>query len=77
MADRKNISLSKEVKKRADAIIKARGFSGLSDLIQTLIREEFERRKPDEPNEPPVKNPQEPRTDKGYKIPQIVKSGKL
>jgi hypothetical protein len=24
-----------------------------------------------------AKNPQEPRTDKGYKIPQIVKSGKL
>jgi hypothetical protein len=43
---RKNISLSSQVEERAKAIIKARGFDGLSDLIAALVREEFERRHP-------------------------------
>lgn len=41
---RKNISLSEPIQKRAKAIIFERGFNGLSDLIGTLIREDFERR---------------------------------
>ena len=41
---RKNISLHDEVEKRAEELIRARGFSGLSDLVQSLIREEYERR---------------------------------
>lgn len=45
-AERINISLSEEVEARAQKIIDARGFSGLSDLLQALIREEYERRNP-------------------------------
>lgn len=41
---RKNISISDPIEKRAEELIRARGFSGLSDLIATLIREEWERR---------------------------------
>jgi hypothetical protein len=43
---RKNISLSQQVEERAKAIIEARGFDGLSDLLAALIREEYERRQP-------------------------------
>lgn len=43
-----NISLTRQIKRRADEIIRARGFAGpgLSDCVQTLIREEYERRSP-------------------------------
>lgn len=43
---RKNISLNEVMEERAQALIRARGFSGLSDLLATLIREEYERRHP-------------------------------
>lgn len=43
-AKRKQISLSEQIEARADDIILARGFDGLSDLLATLIREEWERR---------------------------------
>lgn len=46
---RKNISLHEEIDRRAEAIIAARGFAGLSDLIAGLIREEYERRGLDKP----------------------------
>jgi hypothetical protein len=45
-AKRRNVSLSAQVEARAEQIIKARGFDGLSDMVQTLIREEYERRHP-------------------------------
>lgn len=41
---RKNISLTKPIDERAAKLIEARGFTGLSDLIAVLVREEFERR---------------------------------
>ena len=41
---RKNISLSEQIEQRAQAVIESRGFSGLSDLIAVLVREEYERR---------------------------------
>jgi hypothetical protein len=41
---RKNISLPEAINDRAKELIAARGFSGLSDLIAVLIREEYERR---------------------------------
>lgn len=43
---RKNISLTQPVEDRAAAIMEARGFNGLSDMIATLVREEYERRHP-------------------------------
>jgi hypothetical protein len=43
---RKNISLSHSIEERAKRIIEARGFTGLSDLVAALIREEYERRNP-------------------------------
>jgi len=60
---RKNISLSEPIEERAQQLIKARGFSGLSDMLATLIREEYERRHPPtlqegqapgEPGKPPA-----------------------
>jgi len=41
---RKNISISEAIEGRAQQLIHARGFRGLSDLIDALIREEYERR---------------------------------
>ena len=49
---RKQISLSDAIDERAKAIIKARGFSGLSGLLDALIREEYERRYPPIISEP-------------------------
>jgi hypothetical protein len=43
---RKNISVHQQIDERANKIIERRGFSGLSDLIAALIREEYERRFP-------------------------------
>lgn len=41
---RKNISLTEPIDARAQEIIRRRGFTGLSDMIATLVREEYERR---------------------------------
>jgi hypothetical protein len=41
---RKNVSLTKPIDARAEKIITTRGFTGLSDMIAVLVREEFERR---------------------------------
>lgn len=41
---RKNLSFSDEVEKRANAIMQERGLDGLSELFQTLVREEYDRR---------------------------------
>jgi hypothetical protein len=41
---RKQISLTDPVEERAKSIINRRGFNGLSDMIATLVREEYERR---------------------------------
>lgn len=41
---RKNISFSPKIEERAQAIIRERGFDGLSDLFAALVREEYERR---------------------------------
>jgi len=43
---RKNISLNLIIQERAEALIKLRGFTGLSDLLSSLIREEWERGHP-------------------------------
>lgn len=43
---RKNVSLPSAIQKRAKEIIKVRGFNGLSDCLQALVREEYERRTP-------------------------------
>jgi hypothetical protein len=45
---RKNVSLSLPIEARAQELIRARGFQGMSDLLATLIREEYERRQPPE-----------------------------
>lgn len=57
---RKNISLSAQVEERAKAIIEARGFDGLSDLIAALVREEYERRQPPVLQEPPANSQAKP-----------------
>lgn len=41
---RKNISLTEPIEERANEVIRERGFTGLSDMIAVLVREEFERR---------------------------------
>lgn len=41
---RKNISLTDPIEERALAIISKRGFTGLSDMIAVLVREEYERK---------------------------------
>lgn len=41
---RKNVSITKPIDERVNALIKERGFRGLSDMIATLVREEFDRR---------------------------------
>lgn len=43
---RKNVSLTPPIELRAEEIIKRRGFTGLSDMIAVLVREEYERRFP-------------------------------
>ena len=49
-----NISLSDKIEQRAKEVIEARGFSGLSDLLAVLIREEYERRHPPALHESPT-----------------------
>lgn len=51
---RKNISLNLTIQQRAETLIKLRAFTGLSDLLSALIREEWERRHP-----PAIEPPQE------------------
>lgn len=53
---RKNVSLTKPIDERAAAIIHARGFTGLSDMIAVLVREEFERRQMKLEETPPPYN---------------------
>lgn len=41
-----NVSWGPRTRKRAELLIELRDFKGVSDLLQTLIREEWERRQP-------------------------------
>lgn len=60
---RKNIHLTDPIEARAAEIIRERGFSGLSDMLATLIREEYERRRPPALKEvPPEYGPVTPST---------------
>ena len=43
---RKNVSFDDPIEERANWLIQQRGFSGLSNLLEVLIREEYERRHP-------------------------------
>jgi hypothetical protein len=42
---RQNIYMTEPLRERAEAIIQERGLNGLTDLVKTLIREEYERRR--------------------------------
>lgn len=46
MSKRSNVSWSQPIEQRLQEIMRARGFSSVSDCLQTLIREEYERRHP-------------------------------
>jgi hypothetical protein len=39
-----NISMKQPIQQRAKKVMAARGFGGLSEMVATLVREEFERR---------------------------------
>lgn len=41
---RKNVSLTAPIEERAKEIIRLRGFTGLSNMIAVLVREEYERK---------------------------------
>jgi metal-responsive CopG/Arc/MetJ family transcriptional regulator len=62
------VNLSPESRRRADAIIAARGFRGLSDVIAALIREEYERRCPPQIHEVPPPYKTKPKKENNERL---------